>query len=364
MSTEALWSAVRMQAAAWAATPALSSFDRELPRNAPQRSDGLPGLLQRVQAGAGIVGAHPMRLASSLPMALSVMPESEQGELQQHVAWLEASSRVEGAHRLTIAWLRSRLPGYPRLPAPQLAPGTPLTTAEFTHRLIWAPGERAQGLQFRESPPQVADALGADEEQRRALDAANRAVAAAIARTSEWIRFADATAALDRGSRDALRHARKQIRDRLSPNSVDAYEPNLALRRGNYRDAVVAEEVAALSGPAAEYATAFATADTLIENAASDVFGQLTCYPLESLPCRDLEIQPADQTVVAFTIDDDGPTWPEPGMLAWLEDPLVSDAVQVTGVAFHWEGTGIATLNMTATLLRHTGAAWRATDRD
>lgn len=359
MSTEALWSVIRAQAAAWAATPVLAAFARELPRNATQRSKGLPGLLQEAQAGAASICAHPLRLATYLPLALSVMPLREEQEIQNHRAWFEASKRVEAAHRLTIAWLRARLPGYPNLHAPQLAPGTPLTTTEFTYRLIWAPGERAQRLQFQNPPPEVADALRADKDQRRAIDATSRAVAAAIVRTPEWLRFIQANAGLDSQSTEELRQTRKRIRDRLSPNEVDSYEPSRGLPRNEYRSTVMAEELAALSGAAAEYATTFDAVDRLIETAASDVFGQLACYPVASWPCNKLEITPGEQTVVSFTLEDDSPMWPGLGMVAWLDDPLVIDAVQVMGVSYHWDRTGRTTHDVTAMVLRQTAVAWR-----
>ncbi len=357
MSTENLWSAVRIQAAAWAVTPVFVEFARQLPRNASQRSEGIPGLLQRVQAGVSVVGESPLRLATNLQLALTVMPE-EQRELQKHLQWFDTAQRVEGAHRLTIAWLRSRLPGYPNLPAPQLTLGTPLTTNEFTYRLIWAPGERGQGLQFREPPPEIALAIYDDEQQKGSVVTSSRAVAAALLRTSEWVRLARANDALDSEARQVLHKTRKRLRERLSPDRIDAFEPKLALGRDRYRDIAVAEELELLSGPAAEYVEAFDAADRLLETAASDVFGQLASYPLSSLPCGDLEIQPGDPTVVVFTVDDVGPAMPELGMLSWLEDPLVPDAVQIVGSRFHWDGTGNATMNLTARLLRQTSIAW------
>ena len=72
------------------------------------------------------------------------------------------ANRIEAAHRMTLAWLRSRLAGYPILRAPQLAPGTPLTTFEMTIHYTWTKEELSGGLNQMPAPPGVPDLLGAD----------------------------------------------------------------------------------------------------------------------------------------------------------------------------------------------------------
>lgn len=139
-------------------------------------------------------------------MALSVLPElNEQEFYATYRDWFDAAKRVEAAHRLTCAWLRARMPGYPSLPAPQLAPGSPLVTDEFTFRLIFSPGERAQQLQLRDFPPEVPNELQADAVVAKGLMQASRDVASALVATPEWITLADATAALDDFARAELR---------------------------------------------------------------------------------------------------------------------------------------------------------------
>src|SRR4051794_21223524 len=137
MSSARLWGAVADQAAAWADTPTVRRFARDLPRNAAGRPKGLPELLQRAQAGAGFVDAQPLRLATLLPLAAQASEDIDTQAMEaDHGDWLAATTRVESAHRATVAWLRARLPGYPALPAPQLTSGSPLRTPEFTPRLV------------------------------------------------------------------------------------------------------------------------------------------------------------------------------------------------------------------------------------
>lgn len=358
MSNPELWQALRDQAYAWRETDVVQRFARELPRNAGNGSTGLPGLLRHAHAGAAALMSRPMRYASGLGMVADVVPEVDPDVLRDvHGEWLDAAGQVETAHRLTVAWLRSRLPGYPRLPAPQLAPGTPLTTGEFTHRLVWTPGERANGLQFQGAPPDVAEVLQAMGRHGDIAQAA-RDVAAALVTTSEWERLELARAGLDEPSRHALREVRRRLRDLLSPAAVDHYEPALAFRRAEYREAVTAQEVDGLVGSAAEYANAFSAANALTESAASDVFGELTCYGINTIEPADVETSPGSPPKISFTLADPQ-EWPELGMLAWLDDPLVADAVRMSSVQVQFENVGSVTIRVAAEVLSGTSVAWR-----
>jgi hypothetical protein len=364
MSTTQLWRAIGEQAAAWRATPTISRFVRELPRNARQRTKGLPGLLQGMQAGAGFVDALPLRLATNLRLAAAVMDVDPKQLEADHGDWLAAVGQAEGAHRATVAWLRARLPGYPALPAPQLAPGSPLTTPEFSNRLVWTPGERGQGLQLAEPQPTIAEALGADDAQRRALDQAARQVAAALLATPEWQALDAATAALGEADRAVLAASRKHLHERLAPAKIDDYEPSLALERARYRTMVVDQELLGLTGPAHDYAAAFGAADLLIEVAASDVFAQLLCYRTPTLRPRDLEAEQGSAHRLAFSVDEGSSTFPEAGILVWLDDAVIDgavidDAVVLTGSAMRWDGSR-SSHAVRATVLRGSGSAWRS----
>ncbi len=360
MSQVPLWEAIREQAPVWAATPAFGRFAAQLPRNAPQRQSGLPGLLQAVEAGVDHVSGRPLRLGSSIAGLIGWLqgldPDSLGGTW---TSWLDDARRVDSAHRDTVAWLRSRMPGYPSLPAPQLAPGTPLTTVEFTTRLVWIPGERQRGLQFQPAPPSAAAALQATGQQQRGLDETARALAIAMENSEEWARLAAATQALDRGARSSLQHARAQLDQRLAAGAVDAYEPRLAMRRDEYRQTALSEEINALTVPAQEYADAFDTADQLVETIASDVFGQLATYgePATIRRPRDLDIQPGNPRVISFTHTDAG--WPELGMIVWIDDPLIPDAVLITGYTVNVDAATGEAIRLVGTVLAGTAAAWR-----
>jgi hypothetical protein len=353
-----LWTAIHEQAQAWAAVPECQAMAQQLPRNRTRAGNGLPGYLQELQAGGAFLGSRPLRAGRLLPWWMDGMPTPITDVVQAELAaWSPTVQAVEEAHRLTVAWLRSRMPGYPMLPAPQLAPGAPWTTNEFTWRLGWAPDERAQGLQYLSEPEAVADWLEVSPDHQRRLDGTARAVADALGGSEEWQRLAAARRDLDREARQALSQARAAIRRRLTEESVDAHEPRLAIRRAQYREAVVNEELGDLRGAAHEYATAFDRAEGLIQLAASDVFGQLLMYgdPQTVHPDR-VEFDGDGEVRMGFSSPEliGGTT----GALLWVDDPLVSDAVRVEELRFSLDHTSTELVRCAAVMLSGTGQAW------
>lgn len=362
MPTPALWRAVRELADAWRRTPVIDRFVRELPSNAAQCRHGLPATLQLLEASASSFLSNPLLLSTRLPIAMSVAPGvNEQQFRAEHGAWFDTAARAERAHRRTLAWLRARLPGYPTLPGPHLAPGSPLTTLEFTYRVVWAPGERSEQLQLCDVPTDIGGLLDADAAAIRSIGAATRTTAAALAATTEWAEFAIATGALDPTSRAELRAARTRAHAQLAPDAVDAYEFRLALPRAAYRDQVIRDEVESLTGAALTYARAFDVADRLLESACSSVFAQIVSYPMRKMAATDLEVSPGAPATVRFAVADLDPAQglPRPGTVAWIEDPLVPDAVFITGFSMSLEQVGEVGFDLTADLLAGTSTAWR-----
>lgn len=354
----ALWEAVAEHASAWADLPVVRRFAAQLPRNASQRSRGLPGLLQHVTASGGMVASRPLRLGTNVPQMLSVVdggvPPVRPAVLNQ---WLEDATRVEAVHRVTVAWLRSRLRGYPQLPAPQLAPGTPLTTDEFTYRLPWTREELAAGFQFQNPPSEPLEALGATEQHAARAGEAARRLGLALAGTAHWQRLRAADAALSPGDRTELAAARKAVADASKPAVVDAHEPDLAVPRDAYRQQVVADAIGALTGPAREYADAFDAADRLVELAGSDVFGQLAVYGAVVLAdVTELAAHGAGPGTVEFTVADT--VHLDPGAVCWLDDPLFPDAVHLTGLGYSFDQAAGMRVMATGRGLVGTAAVW------
>jgi hypothetical protein len=361
-----LWGAVNDLAQAWAHLPFVQNFAAALPRNAPQRSVGIPGRLQEMEAGGGDISEHPLRLTATIQFMLRMSFLEAQPPPQRWDSWFETARQIEAAHRLTVAWLRSRMPGYPSLPAPHLAPGTPLTTDEFTKQLIWTRGERTQGLQFQNPPAQIGQILQATPAQQLELVDATRALVLAFERTDEWTRLAAMRAALTDSARADLRQARETLTQQLSRDKVDAHS-QLALARYNYRVTVLSDVLSRLSGSAREYVTAFTAANKLVEVAGSDVFGELTAYgqPTTLSRPRDIDLRPGTFQLVSFARMGGQNNVPGPleiGQILWLGDTLVPDAVRLTGTTSTFMFND-ATERWTGLVLAGTSNAWSSLTR-
>lgn len=357
----ALWRAVNDLAQTWASLPLVRQFAADLPRNASQRSTGIPGRLQEMEAGGVPISAQPLRL-SILGQLVQQMPTLQAQPMpRQWESWLATAQIVEVAHRMSVAWLRSRMPGYPIFPAPQLAPNTPLTTNEFTDQLIWTRSERAQGLQFRDPPSEIGHALQVTPAQERQVIDETRILAKAFERTDEWAHLAMATASLTDSGRTDLQRVRESLARQLAASELDA-RSHLALVRHNYRVTILNEALNTLTGSSQEYATSFTNANRIVETAASDVFGELVAYgqPTTVSGPRDIDLRPGAFQLASFTCTTDaGDVSPlNLGQVAWLGDPFVRDAVRLTGVTVSIGDQVTATERWTGMVLPDTGLAW------
>lgn len=361
MSTDTeLWKRVWHQADLWSETPIAKAVQENLPRNASQRSESVPGVLQELTAGFGATMVHPLRLDTNVPYLLSTDLGSRRARRDAALdRWLAAARQLGSAHRMTVAWFRSRLPGYPMLKAPQLCPNTPDTTEEWTFELVWTRDERQRGLQFQPQPPDVSVLLGISRDQHGELVRAAQSVAHALTQTDQWVSFETEAAGLDDVAKDDLLDARKRLREALSPASIDEHESTLAIPRNEYRVQTTLDVVESLHGKARSYSEAFARVNHLITTATSDVFGQLVAFGAPpSLPVSNLDLRGDEASNVRFEV-------PEPyvmllncGNVAWLEDSLVTDAVRIESLSTNIMSTGEGTLKLGAVMLAGTAEGW------
>lgn len=359
-----LWHAVLDLALRWAATPVLRRFTPDLPRNADQRSRGIPGRLQEMEAAGVGISRRPLRLTQSVQL----MQRMPQGPLsraapdpQKWQAWLATAAAVEVAHGLMTAWLRSRMPGYPNLPAPQLAPGAPLTVDGYDQPLPWTRDERRQGLQFRDPPPEITRRLEAAPQDVRQIADATRVLGVALQGSSEWQRMGAVADALTDSARAELRQAGRTVSERLRGAEVQKFSAREHLE---YRADTLERVLAALSDSAAEYTKAFEAANRLLEIAATEVFGQLAVYgqPVSVSNPQDIDLTPgAYGQLVSFTrplADEDETQFHlETGQLVWLDNELITDCVRLTRCEISVGPMG-ERQRYTGTILAETRQAW------
>ena len=339
-------------------------FAADLPRNADQRRHGIPGRLQELEAGGAGISSRPLRIASTVrntnawPHAPDFAPDP-----QKWKQWFAAAEAAEIAHGIMTAWLRSRMPGYPTIPAPQLVPGAPLIVDGFGQPRPWTQDERRQGLQLRDSPPEITRLLNATVAEARRIAAAIRSLGTAMQGTGEWQRMQTAADTLTGPARAELGQGRRTASERLSEAEVRKVGP---ADRLEYREAVLAEVLAALSGPAAEYAQAFEAANHALETAASDAVGQLAIYGQPALvhSPQEIDLRPGSRgQLVSFTRPltdgNDAQFQIEMGQLVWLDDALIPDACQITNFEYSYDEVIGERERYTGVMLLGTGEAWR-----
>ncbi|MHA7190522.1 hypothetical protein ACX80N_09565 [Arthrobacter sp. MDT2-16] len=363
-----LWSAIWKLAEAWSQTPVVQEIAATLPRNRPlnergEKAVGIPALVQHLEVRAGMM-MKPLMYASRIPALLNQnfvagfgMPAVDQDELGK---WLQMTARLEGAHQITLGWLRSSLAGYPLLRAPQLAPNTPLTTREMTPRYVWLKEEFASGLNQRVAPPSVPDLLGADATGASQLDQAARDVSQALTKSQAWVDFNSALCALDDDTKEALRAARRELKVRLSAEALDDHEPNLALPRAEYRSHTIKEVVESLSGPARVYADAFGEVDRLLGLTIGDIFGELVLFGEPwRVPVFNVETPTPGEPIVGFEMRPIGP-FLTAGQIIWITTEAVADAVRIESHTMKMDQVEGMQDHFEARVLLKTGEAWPA----
>lgn len=330
---QSLWFAVREQAALWSTTPAVAAMAASLPQNAParERQQGaatVAAFLQAFGASYGVLASHPLLYSSGVTwvrQAGTPLVGVEDVPEEALWSWLEAARAVETAHRMTLAWYRSRLPGYPMRRVPQLGRETHLTTQFWTSAMAWPSEDRHAGLQLQPSVPNVDRILGVPHKTQ--LDDTANNVLAALTATREWQGFGERRSALSEGDKFALRESRKPLADRLA--KVDDEAERSIFGADKFRRLACAAVIASLPAGARAYAEAFDTVNCLIDLATSEVFGQLIFYGLPALvPSSSVDILSTDK--VEFVTNDAGALLRHPvGSLITVQDPLITDVLRI-----------------------------------
>lgn len=358
MNHTGLWIAVRSLAQIWAQTPTVSTMVASLPDNAPHlrgtNAATVPSLLQGMRAGAASFFVRPLLLGSLVEyMRHDPLFGGGQGPRVDDETlneWLQTAHAVERAQRTTFAWLRSRLPGYPMLRMPQLAPDTHLTTQSFSASIIWSPTEFAERHQFDASPRYVPAQLGATPTQATALNTGARQLAQALKATSEWDAFNSARQRLTEADRIALRAAKRSLRERLSTVDNDSHD---MFELDRFRHQQAREVSAELAEIPRAYTEAFDALNSLIDLAAGDAFGQLVAYgDPKTVAVNNIDFP---KPGIVHVVTDD-PFGHHPGDLICIDDPLVNDVLRVEGSVSQFNPLSLKPSTLTLRVLDGTSA--------
>lgn len=361
-SEPSVWRAAGQLALIWQDAPRLREFAAHLPRNAANPRVGLADLLQWVLAGAGGMMSNPFRMSTMIPLAARTLPEDRRRQLfSDFQPWWESAQRVEVAAQETLSWMRSRLPGFPNIYVPQLAPETPLTTLEISSRQPWLPGLRSRQLQEQDVPQIIGQSLGTVGRVDRDLRQATRDLASALEMSQSWVAFQAAKRELTTEDRSQITAATRRLRVRLSPEALDEYEDIRALPRAAYREHVVAEEVASLPERARAYAKAFEDADALVEDAAHVILSQLCCYGVQRISAGGLEADPVSSEI-RLQVQGEPSVPPSIGGLYWVDGVPGADAMFTTEVNFTFDASDGESIFFKGRVLNGSGDGWNGLD--
>jgi hypothetical protein len=274
-------------------------------------SDGLGQLRTRFSGEM----RQPLKLAQWLPALLGTTGAQVPPE------FLEDATTVYGASTQTLAWIRAQLPGYPSIQAPQLARGAHRTTNEFSFRIPWRHEEFALGLQTAPYNLKIPQVLEVSDSI--AFSDAVVAIQRRLRESDTWKEYAMHRQELVEDDKNQLSESRRRIMQRLSPNEIDAFEPDHLYSRIAHRQQVVAEEIATLSGGAHAFAEAFEDVDRLLEVTCVDILSYLIFFgePKLVVLTGGLEFRPGPPAAtVKFSSDGPG----QIGEIIRIEDPLYS----------------------------------------
>lgn len=332
----ALWQSARALADSWRQLPSIQSFAAHLPRNVRTPSGDIAGHLQEIHAGdssTGHISAHPLR-ARVIIQLFQQLPMFGQTPIGWE-AWVRNAEIIEMAHKYMMGWLRSRMPGYPNLPAPQLAAGTYLTTLQYTDRVTWSREERGFGYQFSDVPQAICLLLQTSGAQARSLAGATRELVTELSKSPQWIALAEARGRLRPSEITELSAARKKIASQLTDEKVAAHSTRL-FDIFNFRVKVLEEVLDTLSPDCARYAYAFKRANDFLDLVASDAFGQLVAYgtPNGERSPQSVDFRPGSTQLINFTRANTNAHFfdrLELGQLVHIETPLGTEVVRLLG---------------------------------
>jgi hypothetical protein len=220
VATEDIWPAIEHLAEVWGASELVQRF---LDQHPAQTDDTgiVPEALRNIQASTTLITMMPLvtTMWEAIAEQESVPFVQVTDELR---AYLRAITPIGHAVEITVSWVRSRLPLYPRIPVPQFASRGFRRTEEAGDRLSWRPPHLIAGLASEPMPPGVGTLLAIDDPT---IAAASERVLDSLVSSAEWQRYSELVDTLTDEDVEILDTARHRVGVLLNPKIVNEYEP-------------------------------------------------------------------------------------------------------------------------------------------
>jgi len=344
VSTHELWAATRALADCWSSSPIVVGVRKELKLIVRDLDNpaALPGLLRITRMGSHEFYSRPIHLYKAFPH-MEVNLTARERDFSHN------SANIERSVSYLTWWIRSRLPGFPTIPAPQLAKDS--YHSKFDPEMPWTRDGLSAGLQYSRRPAQCDYFMGVESGSRP------DELAQAFMSLPSWLEFAAISQQLDDATRSELLAAKRTLADRAAAAGTesgnDFGDPRVQWGRAR---AMTSAVVADLSPFAAKFAAAFESVNAEINRALQCVLVQLIAFgpPRRLSGVTDLDVRATDPPTISFQVTSGANT----GCLYWTDDSLIKDAVLIESFGFGGSQVHGNRANGSAVVLLGSSTAW------
>lgn len=344
MSTTEIWRAVGSLADCWCMSQKVTAVRQELSLDLDSQ-EATPCL-------RALALRDPQSITKMPFHVYKAFPHIGTGGVSERDRILAANSAaIELALFHLTWWIRSRLPGYPHILAPQLAKGSFHTLDNAT--VPWTPQVLQAGIEHQARPVNCDFQLEINAGDRYSV------LAEAFRGLPSWQAFTQADTALGQEVRNELLTARQQLARHAATASaeggIEFGDPREGLNRAR---SVTGRTLETLSPEARSYAESFESVNEDIDRVTTSVLTQLVAYgPPETLMgVSELTVNPSSPPTVSFKLLDAGYA----GGIYWTDDPLIGDAILLKRFYFAGDNVFASRFHADATVLLGSGPAWRA----
>jgi hypothetical protein len=302
----------------------------------------IPGLLRMTRMSSSEFYSYPTRLYNAFPHLNISLTKRDQ-------RFVRNSNNIDKSISYLTWWIRSRLPGFPVLPVPQLARNA--FHAKHDPDMPWTSDGLSAGIELRSFPTNCDMFLGVETGP-----AANQ-LRDAFAELPCWVEFGELSNRLDDATRSELVSAKLELEKKAQAaereTGNDFADPRIHWRRARE---LTAEAVAELSPFAAKFATTFDSVNSAINLVLPSVLAQLIAFgpPRHLTGVSELKVQPTDPATISFESESTAST----SCLYWTDDSLIPDAVRIESVSFGGSQIHGNRSSASAVVLQQTSTAW------
>jgi hypothetical protein len=291
------------------------------------------------------IRSMPLAVYKAFPhMGIELTPRDRQ--------FMAHSEAVEKAIVYLMWAVRSKLPGFPMIAAPQLAEGSRLTMHSFTPP--WTRAALRSGFQYRDLSPSINAAIEVNSAEPLAR------LLAAFNTLPSWRAFKAAHDCLTPAVRSVLLTARRLITERATDENdateIDSGDPWMRIKRAR---ASADEIVAELAPDALSYAIAFDRVNDEIDLVIANVITSSIAFGPPGTLAGVVALNMLAGQPLKVTFQLEGADLAQTGRIYWTDDSLVTDALYIDGFFYagdHVHGDRFA---FDATVLVGSNTAWR-----